>query len=79
MEDDDMRNQNTRNFARSKGVRNYEIAEQLGISDNTFYVMMRKNLTDAEKERILTAIEAVAASKFVVSEKELTNLRAIQG
>lgn len=47
--------------------------------DNTFYVMLRKKLTDAERERILTAIEKVKSSRFAVSEKELTNLRAIQG
>lgn len=74
-----MRNQDIRNFIRASNVRNYEIAEALGISDNTFYVMLRKKLTDSEKERILTATEAVKNSRLVVSEKELTNLRAVQG
>lgn len=74
-----MRNEDIRKLIRASNVRNYEIAEELRVSDNTFYVMLRKKLTEAERERILTAIAAVKTSKFVVSEKELTNLRAIQG
>lgn len=70
-----MRNQGLRTYARSKFVHNYEIAEALGVSDNTFYVMLRKDLTDVEKERIIAAIDSISKSKFAMG----TNLRAVQG
>jgi DNA-binding CsgD family transcriptional regulator len=54
-----MRNQDIRNLIRASNVRNYELAEELGISDNTFYILLRKKLTDADRQRILSAIEAV--------------------
>jgi hypothetical protein len=54
-----MRNQDIRNLIRTSNIRNYMVAEQLGISDNTFYIKLRKKLTIGERERVLSAIEAV--------------------
>ena len=54
-----MRNQDIRNLIRSANVRNYEVAEALGVSDNTFYMLLRKNLTSEDKQKILGAIESV--------------------
>lgn len=54
-----MRNQDLRNLIRSSNIRNWQVAEELGIADNTFYVMLRKKLSDQEKERILTAIKNI--------------------
>jgi hypothetical protein len=54
-----MRNHDIRNLIRASNVRNWQVAEELGIADNTFYVMLRKKLTDEERTRILQAIDTV--------------------
>jgi transcriptional regulator of acetoin/glycerol metabolism len=52
-----MRNQDLRNLIRASNVRNWQVAEELGISDNTFYVLLRKKLNEEERTRIIVAIE----------------------
>jgi transposase len=42
--------------ARGK-VPNWAIAEKLGVSENTLYRMLRRDLSEGEKGKILTAIE----------------------
>jgi hypothetical protein len=54
-----MRNQDIRDLIRSCNVRNWQVAEALGVSDNTFYVMLRKDLNEEERKRILAAIKAI--------------------
>lgn len=54
-----MRNQELRNLIRASGIRNWQVAEALSVSENTFYKMLRKQLTEEEKTRILQAVEAV--------------------
>lgn len=51
------RNQDLRNLIRDANICNWQVAESLEISDNTFYVMLRKKLSDTERERIIAAIE----------------------
>lgn len=56
-------NQTIRNYARSKGVFFYEIAEVLGISEPTMTRRLRKELTDKEKTQICKIIDELAAGK----------------
>lgn len=49
--------------AMSKGVRLYEIPKVLGISLSTFEKMMRSELSDRNRERILKAIRQIANSR----------------
>jgi hypothetical protein len=53
------RNQDIRDFIRDSKICNWQVAEELGISDNSFYMLMRKNLKVEERTRIFKAIEAV--------------------
>lgn len=45
--------------AREAGVRLWQIAEELGITDGTFSRKLRRELPEAEKERIFSIIEAL--------------------
>jgi DNA-binding CsgD family transcriptional regulator len=53
------RNQDIRNLIRDSKICNWQVAEALKISDNTFYMLLRKKLTDSDRQRILSAIETV--------------------
>jgi predicted XRE-type DNA-binding protein len=53
------KNQDIRDLIRNSGICNYQVAEALEISDNSFYMLLRKKLTDADRKRILAAIETV--------------------
>jgi predicted XRE-type DNA-binding protein len=64
-----MRNQDIRNLIRASNIRNWQVAEQLGISDNTFYILLRKKLTEGERERILNAIEAAKQEQQTFAEQ----------
>ena len=43
---------------------NYEIAHYLGISDQTLYRMLRRNLTSMQKEKILGAIKELQQRRY---------------
>lgn len=49
--------------AMEKDIRLYEIAQQLGISESAFNRRMRKELSQADRERFLIAIEEIATEK----------------
>lgn len=49
--------------AAEKGVRLYELPNQLGISESTFYRLMRVELNDADRQRVLKAIREIAAAR----------------
>ena len=61
MEDETMIKRNTeiRAAAKSAGVFLYEIAEKLGVSEPTFNRYLRKELSEAMKAKLLTAIEEI--------------------
>lgn len=65
-----MRNQDLRNLIRASNIRNWMVAEELRISDNSFYILLRKKLTTEERERILTAIEAVKKQQQCFSDPQ---------
>lgn len=53
------RNTEIRAAAKSAGVFLYEIAEKLGVSEPTFNRYLRKELSEAMKAKLLTAIEEI--------------------
>lgn len=56
-------NTDVRETAKEKGVRLWEIAEYLKISDPTMTRKLRKELPDTEKAEILKIIDALAAGR----------------
>lgn len=49
--------------AKKSGVLIWEIADKLGIADTTMSRKLRKELPEAEKERIFNIIDELAADK----------------
>lgn len=49
--------------AKQKGVYYYEIAEKIGMLDTAFSRKLRRELPAAEKERIFSLIDEIAAEK----------------
>lgn len=45
------------------GVRLYEVAQRCQMCESTFNRRMRKELSQADRERLLRAIEEIAAEK----------------
>lgn len=56
-------NPEIRKAAQEAGVYFWRIADELGISDARFSVRMRHELPEAEKLRVLAAIEKLAAKE----------------
>ena len=52
-----MKNQEIRQAALRKGVRMWQIAEALGVHENTFSRRLRTELPQEEKEKILSIID----------------------
>ena len=46
-------NQDIKNYAKSKGVRLWQIAEVLHINDGNFSRKLRKELSEAQKQEIV--------------------------
>lgn len=55
-----MNNKDIRNAAGSCGVRLWQIADAIGMTDSSFSRKLRKELPQEEKERILAVIERLA-------------------
>ena len=51
-----MKNQENRNAMKENNIKQWELAEMLGISENTMCRKLRKELPDEEKKRILEII-----------------------
>lgn len=58
-----MNNLELRTKARKNGVRLWEIADRLGISEPTITRKLRRELPTNEKQRILAIIDEIAAAK----------------
>ena len=54
-----LRKQDIHETFKETGVRKWEVAELLGITDVTFSKKLRKELSSGEKEKIFKAIEVV--------------------
>lgn len=63
-----MFNKEIRNEAKAKGVFLYEIAEKLNKSEATMTRLMRREVTEETKRRILVAINEIAITKTAHSE-----------
>lgn len=57
------KNQELREYARNKDVKLWEVAEVLGINDGNFSRKLRKELSDTERDNILSIIDKVAENK----------------
>lgn len=55
-----MKNQEIRQTAISKGVRHWRIAEALGIHETTFTRKLRTELSEQEREHILSVIDELS-------------------
>ena len=55
-----MTNQDIRRTAAGAGVKLWQIADELGIADCNFSRKLRKELPQAEKEKILAIIERLS-------------------
>lgn len=56
-------NTDVRTTAKEKGVRLWEVAEHLKISDPTMTRKLRKELPDSEKQEIIKIIDELSAKK----------------
>lgn len=52
-----MHNERIRNAIKNNGLRHWEVADALGISEATFVRMMRHELPDEDRDRILEVIK----------------------
>ncbi len=55
-----MFNQEIRKAAKQKGVRLWQIAEALGITDANFSRKLRREFSETERARILAIIDRIA-------------------
>ena len=55
-----MKNQDIRNKAAGNGVRLWQIAEEIGITDGSFSRRLRKELSQEEKSRIFAIIDRLS-------------------
>lgn len=55
-----MRNNEMRDYAKTKGVKLWWIAEKLGITDGMFSRKLRKELPDEEKRHIYKIIDELS-------------------
>ena len=58
-----MKNIDVRNYAKSKLVRHWEIAEKLGIGENVFCVKLRKELSPEAKSKIIAVIDEIVKER----------------
>ena len=57
-----MKNQEIRMAAAHSGVKLWQVAEKLGITDSTFSRKLRKEFAPETKERVLSIIQGLAAT-----------------
>jgi predicted XRE-type DNA-binding protein len=57
------KNQKLREYAKSKNVKLWEVAEVLGMQDSAFSRKLRKELSNTERDNILSIIDKVAENK----------------
>ena len=58
-----MHNMDIRQAAKKAGVRLYEIAAECGVNDGNFSRRLRRELPDAEKQKIFEIINRLAAEE----------------
>lgn len=60
-----MKNLDVRKYATERGVKLWQIAEQLNINDGNFSRRLRKELSNDEKERIKSIIDDIARNEVM--------------
>ena len=55
-----MKNKDVREAAKAAGVKLWQIADKLGITDGNFSRKLRKELPEAEKQKILLIIDELS-------------------
>ena len=58
-----MYNKDVRNYAKSKNVYLYQIAESLNVSESTFIKKLRKELDDETKESLFKIINEIVKER----------------
>lgn len=66
-------NMEIRNTAKKSGVRLWEVAEAIGITDGTLSRKMRRELPEAEQRQILGIVADLAARKEAVAHENARN------
>ena len=56
-------NQDIREYAKSKGVKLWEIADKIGINDGNFSRRLRKELSESKKKELYVIIDNIVAEK----------------
>lgn len=56
-------NSEIRNLIRVSGICSWQVAEKLGIHENSLYRMLRKELDPDEKNKIYQALEQLKAER----------------
>lgn len=58
-------NETIRKAAERKGIKLWQIADRMGMADSNFCRKLRKELSDAEREQVLTIIDELAAEEDI--------------
>ena len=56
-----MKNKVIRNYIEESGLKYWEVAHQIGVTDATFSKWLRVSLDDTKKERVMSAIKELKA------------------
>ena len=67
-----LNNQSIRAAAKNKGVKLYEVAERLGVSQATITRKLYFELPEDEQERILSIIDNIAAENKNAAQSAVT-------
>ena len=52
-----MKNEQIRKLAQNRGIKLWQIADKFGLSDGNFSRKLRHELTEEEKQKVITIIE----------------------
>ncbi|MFJ5625582.1 hypothetical protein ACIQD3_23570 [Peribacillus loiseleuriae] len=63
-------NEDIRELVRKSGFCSWQVANKLNCHENTYYRLMRKELSEEDKKRIYRALDELEAEK----EKELSQI-----
>lgn len=68
-----MENQKIKDAAKAAGVRLWEVAEAIGISDGAFSRKLRRDLPEVEQRKILNIVEDLAQRKEAEAHEDARN------
>lgn len=59
-------NEKIRKMIRQSGFCSWQVADKMGVHENTFYRWLRKELSEEDKKRIYQALEELGAEKELI-------------